>query len=159
MIRQNVKSQNFFLKKCLQISTYTFSDNMCIFRFNSKKYRQILCLQFQDFDILKTDRNFLYFIHLDILKVQKKYFYLSFTKLFVNIPQINFPHDAKKNITQNCLLKKALQIFIHTLREILLIVLTKRSQLFIISKQYQKFCKTYQCPKVYGTKYATSFLL
>ena len=42
-----------------------------------------------------------------------------------------------------------------TLREILLVVLTKGSQLFIFSKQYQKFCKTYQCSKVYETKYAT----
>ena len=47
----------------------------------------------------------------------------------------------------------------HTLREILLVVLTKGSQLFILSKQYQKFCKTFQCSKVYGTKYATSFIL
>ena len=45
----------------------------------------------------------------------------------------------------------------HAMREILLVVLTERSQLFIFSKQYQKFCKTYQCLKVYGTKYATSF--
>ena len=43
------------------------------------------------------------------------------------------------------------------LREILLVVLTKRSQLYIFSKQYQKFCKTYQCSKFHGTKYATNF--
>ena len=46
-----------------------------------------------------------------------------------------------------------------TLREILLVVLTKRSQLYIFSKQYQKFCKTYQYLQVDGTKYATKFLL
>ena len=46
-----------------------------------------------------------------------------------------------------------------SLRDILLVVLTKRSQLFIFRKQYQKFCKTYQCSKVYGTKYATNFFL
>ena len=45
----------------------------------------------------------------------------------------------------------------YTLREILLFVLTKRSQLYIFSKQYQKFFKTYQCSKVHGTKYATNF--
>ena len=39
-----------------------------------------------------------------------------------------------------------------TLREILLVVLTKRSQLYIFSKRYQKFCKTYQYLKVDGTK-------
>ena len=38
-----------------------------------------------------------------------------------------------------------------TLREILLVVLTKRSQLYIFSKRYQKFCKTYQYLKVDGT--------
>ena len=47
----------------------------------------------------------------------------------------------------------------HTLREILLVVLTKRSQLYIFSKRYQKFCKTYQYLKVDGTKYATNFFL
>ena len=45
------------------------------------------------------------------------------------------------------------------LREILLVVLTKRSQLYIFSKRYQKFCKTYQYLKVDGTKYATNFFL
>ena len=44
-----------------------------------------------------------------------------------------------------------------TLREMLLVVLTKRSQLFIFSKQYQTFFKTYQCSKVHGTKYVTNF--
>ena len=47
----------------------------------------------------------------------------------------------------------------HTLREILLVVLTKRSQLYIFSKWYKQFCKTYQYSKVDGTKYATKFLL
>ena len=55
------------------------------------------------------------------------------------------------------------QILVHnyllTLREILLIVLTKRSQLYIFSKRYQKFCKTYQYVKVDGTKYTTNFFL
>ena len=46
-----------------------------------------------------------------------------------------------------------------TLREILLVVLTKRSQLYIFSKRYQKFCKTYQYLKDDGTKYATNFFL
>ena len=46
-----------------------------------------------------------------------------------------------------------------TLREILLVLLTQRSQLFIFSKQYQKCCKTYQFSKVYGTKDATSFFV
>ena len=46
----------------------------------------------------------------------------------------------------------------HALREILIVVLTKRSQLFIFSKQYQKCCEIYQCSKVYRTKYATSFV-
>ena len=46
---------------------------------------------------------------------------------------------------------------IHALREILLVVLTKKSQLYIFSKRYQKFCKTYQYFKVDGTKYATKF--
>ena len=67
-----------------------------------------------------------------------------------------------------CLLKnkyKSVEKYIHfrpeehALREILLVMLTKSSQLFIFSKQYQKFCKTYQCSKVYGTKYATIFFL
>ena len=48
---------------------------------------------------------------------------------------------------------------ISTLREILLIVLTKRSQLYSFSKRYQKFCKTYQYLKIDGTKYATNFFL
>ena len=44
-----------------------------------------------------------------------------------------------------------------TLREILLVVLTKSLQLYIFSKRYQKFCKTYQYLKVDGTKYTTNF--
>ena len=47
----------------------------------------------------------------------------------------------------------------NTLREILLVVLTKRSQLYIFSKRYLTFCKTYQYLKVDGTKYAGNFLL
>ena len=43
--------------------------------------------------------------------------------------------------------------------EILLVVLTKRSQLYILSKRSQNFCKTYQYLKVDRTKYATNFLL
>ena len=51
-----------------------------------------------------------------------------------------------------------LPIFLNiTLREILLVVLTKTSQLYIFSKRYQKFCKIYQYLKVVETKYATKF--
>ena len=39
----------------------------------------------------------------------------------------------------------------NTLREILLVVLTKRSQLYIFSNRYQKFCKIYQYLKIDGT--------
>ena len=47
---------------------------------------------------------------------------------------------------------------VDTLREILLVVLTKRSQLYIFSKRYQKCC-THQYLKVDGAKYATNFFL
>ena len=48
-----------------------------------------------------------------------------------------------------------IQLFQHTLREILLVELTKRSQLYFFSKRYQKFCKTYQYSNVQVTKYTT----
>ena len=60
-----------------------------------------------------------------------------------------FPSDSLKKYGRNS--RTA------SLREILLVVLTKRSQLYIFSKRYQKFCKTYQYLKVDGTKYAANF--
>ena len=45
----------------------------------------------------------------------------------------------------------------NALRKILLVVLTKRSQLYIFSEKYKQFCETYQCSKVHETKYATDF--
>ena len=47
------------------------------------------------------------------------------------------------------------QLFLNALREILLVELTKRSQLYILSKRYQKFCETYQYSNVKVTKYTT----
>ena len=46
-----------------------------------------------------------------------------------------------------------------SLRKILLVVLTKKSQLYMFSKRYQKVCNTYQYLKVDATKYATNFFL
>ena len=66
--------------------------------------------------------------------------------------------STKKSIDNKSAENTILYIF-YTLREIVLVVLTKRSQVYIFSKRDQKFCKTYQHLKVDGTKYATKFFL
>ena len=57
----------------------------------------------------------------------------------------------------DCFLPIVFWNWLGTLRDILLVVLAKRSRLYIFSQRYQKLCKTYQYLKVDGTKHATNF--
>ena len=86
---------------------------------------------------------------------------------------VNFTQQYGKNrqrCQQNTFYYAAWQLLLYFNREfpskilsvytegILLVVLTKRPQLYIFSKRYQKFCKTYQYLKLDGTKYGSKFV-